>query len=377
MSEVQIELFPARGGDCILITFEAIDYRILIDGGFKGTFVHSLASRLQSLDAAGKGIDLLAVTHVDNDHIMGIIALFEALKLQKIKIEIREIWYNGYRHLFTGQKQAVSFAQEKRLADETRKIDVSKTETCKHKEIGYSQGETLAKLLADTWGKVWNRQFNGKAVCCQNKGLSVGLYEKKLFVTLLNPGPLELKALEQQWNAFRRKKCLPLINGDSALYEDCFERFLSNTDASVTNQSSIAFLLTYAGSRKKTYQLLFLGDASAERCLERLEDWKSIPFDCFKLPHHGSKNNITQETLRQMHTEYLLFSTDGRKYGHPDWEVAEAAIQAETCEKLVFNYESCHAVSRIKLEYPKAIVKTGQGGYYKIELGGSSCAVLQ
>lgn len=367
MSEVQLELFPALGGDCILISFEEIDYRILIDGGYRETFSNALASALKALKTRGKGIDLLVVTHVDNDHIMGIIGLFQALKIQEIEIEIREIWYNGYRHLFTDSKQAASPVLEKSLRDEIRKIDFDDREAQQGKEIGYSQGETLARLLAYAWKNVWNKKFGGKAACCQKESVSVELLSKQLSVTLLNPSCLELQALESQWNAFRRKKCLPLKNGDSVVYEHCFERFLTNADSSVTNQSSITFMLTYVAS-VKTYQLLFLGDASAERCLERLGDWKNIKFDCIKLPHHGSKNNITENTLSQLQAEYLLFSTDGRKFGHPDWEVVEAAIHAEHCNSLVFNYGGCHAVGRIRKEYPNIEVLAGQRGYFKLEL---------
>lgn len=367
MSEVQLELFPALGGDCILISFEEIDYRILIDGGYKETFSNALASALKALGARGKGIDLLVVTHVDNDHIMGIIGLFQALKIRKIEIEIREIWYNGYRHLFTDNKKAASPTLEKWLKDEIGKIDFDDREAQQGKEIGYSQGETLARLLAYAWENVWNKKFDGKAACCQKESVSVKLFSKQLSLTLLNPSYLELQALESQWNAFRRKKCLSLKNGNSVVYEHCFERFLTNADSSVTNQSSIAFMLTYV-ARVKTYQLLFLGDASAERCLEKVGDWKNMRFDCIKLPHHGSKNNITEDTLSQLQAEYLLFSTDGRKFGHPDWEVVEAAIHAEHCGSLVFNYGGCHAVERIKKEYPDATILTGKEGYFKLEL---------
>lgn len=367
MSEIQIELFPALSGDCILITFEEIDYRILIDGGYKETFSHSLADALKVLGANGKGIDLLVVTHVDNDHIMGIIELFQSLKTQQIKIEIREIWYNGYRHLFTRQKKAVPSVLEKRLKDEIGKIDFFDGEARQGKEIGYSQGETLAGLLADAWDNVWNGRFGGNAVFCQKESFSMELFPEHLSVTLLNPGCLELQALECRWNAFRRKKCLPLENGDSVVYEHCFERFLVNEDASVTNQSSIAFLLTYK-AKEKTYQLLFPGDASAERCLERLGDWKSINFDCIKLPHHGSKNNITEDTISNLQADYFLFSTDGRRFGHPDWKVVEAAIHAEKCSNLVFNYDRCNAAERLKEEYPDVAVLAGHRGYIKLEL---------
>lgn len=366
MGEVKIELFPAMGGDCILITFEEIDYRILIDGGYKETFFHSLAATLKELSANGKGIDLVVVTHVDNDHIMGIIGLFQKLKSQEINIEVREIWYNGYRHLFADKKKALSPAFGKKLLDEVGKIESFGMEARQGKEIGYSQGETLAKLLAEDWENIWNGKFGGKAVCCQAERGAVGLFPKRLSAALLNPGCLELQALERQWNAFRRKKCLPLENGDSAVYEHCFELYLANADSSVTNQSSIAFLLTYV-AKEKTYQLLFLGDASAKRCLERLGDWEKFKFDCIKLPHHGSKKNITEDTLSQLQAEYLLVSTDGRKFGHPDWEVIEAAIHAEHCNRLVFNY-GCNATECIREKYPDVAVLAGQGGYFKLEL---------
>ena len=190
MREVQLELFPALGGDCILISFEKIDYRILIDGGYKETFSCALVPALKELGAKGKGIDLLVVTHVDNDHIMGIIGLFQALKIQEIEIEIREIWYNGYRHLFTDSKQAVSSILERWLRDEIGKIDFGDSESQQGKEIGYSQGETLANLLAYAWENVWNKKFDGKAVCCQKESVSVELFPKQLSVMLLNPGCL-------------------------------------------------------------------------------------------------------------------------------------------------------------------------------------------
>ena len=72
-----------------------------------------MASRLRSLDAAGKVINLLVVTHVDNDHIMGIVQLFQELDRKKINIQIKEIWYNCYRHLFREKKQCVKGIQKK------------------------------------------------------------------------------------------------------------------------------------------------------------------------------------------------------------------------------------------------------------------------
>lgn len=368
MSEVIIEVFPAYGGDCILATFEDIGYRILIDGGFRDTFSKSLASRLQSLDADGKAIDLLVVTHVDNDHIMGIIELFRKLEDRKIKVTVREIWYNGYRHLYEGKKEGLFEEQEKRIVDEVGKMDMPEQEPQLGRDIGYAQGETLAKLLSQGWEKVWNTSFDGQAVSCHNKRDTFDLYPNYLSVMLLNPGLPELDALEYKWNLFRRKKYLSMKNGNSVIYEDCFERFLLCLDSSVTNQSSIAFVLKYTGGSEKEYHLLFLGDASAECCLNRLEGWEKIQFDCVKLPHHGSKHSIKEDTLKSLHVDNLIFSTNGKRYGHPNWEVAETAALADNCRRMIFNYDCCAAANRLKQEYPGKKIITGIGGYYKLEL---------
>lgn len=359
-------MFPARGGDCTLITLEDIDYRILIDGGFKETFRNSLAPRLKSLGAAGKGIDLLVVTHVDNDHIMGIIQLFRELDNQKIQIEIRQIWYNSYRHLFLGKKQRISIAKDIQVSDEVEKMKSFQGEGCMGKDIGYPQGETLAKLLSGTWEQVWNYSFEGKAVSYRSMDNIVELRPPYLSAVMLNPGNEELYALENRWNIFRCKRYLPMENGDSLMYEESFEHFLSYADSGVTNQSSIAFLLRYTDKSGKHYQLLFLGDASTGICLKRLKDWENIRFDCLKLPHHGSQKNITKDIVKLLHVNYILFSTDGRKYGHPDWDVVSAVADSEKCKKMVFNYDSCTKLKRLKQEYPEKKVIVGKNGYCKL-----------
>lgn len=357
-------MFPAFEGDCFLITFTEPDYRILVDGGIKATFGSSLEPALRKLEKAGKGIDLLVVTHVDNDHILGMIELFRALNSLKLRIEIREIWYNSYRHLFFGKKQSISEIQERIIADEVGKMEPSLPKNCMKQEIGYSQGETLAEYLESGWEKVWNQRFGGRAVGCGN-GVTE-LRHPNLTAVLLNPGEAELNGLERSWSNFRRRKYLPLKNGNSPMYEQTFERFLTYRGADITNDSSIAFMLKYADTTGKVYNLLFLGDAPAEICLNRLDGWKNIRFDCVKLPHHGSKKSIREETIRKLNADYILCSTNGRKYGHPDWEVISTVASIENCEILVFNYKNSSFSERISREYPLKKVIYGENGYCKL-----------
>ena len=100
-SEIWIEMLPANEGDCILVTIPHEDVRILIDGGTSETYTSCLRERLLQIKEEGKGIDLLVVTHIDNDHIGGIIELLKengSFAESKI-IKIQNIWHNSYRHL--------------------------------------------------------------------------------------------------------------------------------------------------------------------------------------------------------------------------------------------------------------------------------------
>lgn len=66
-----------------------------------------MKNRLIQLKNEGGAIDLLIVTHIDNDHIGGVIELLKengSNKDSKI-IEIKNIWHNSYRHLQFEKKE--------------------------------------------------------------------------------------------------------------------------------------------------------------------------------------------------------------------------------------------------------------------------------
>ena len=69
--------------------------------------------------------DLLIITHIDIDHINGII---ELLKEKKIDISFDDIWFNAYRHL-------------------PKTIE----------KFGIPEGETLSKILDDN-NYSWNKK---------------------------------------------------------------------------------------------------------------------------------------------------------------------------------------------------------------------------
>ena len=82
---VNIEVLPAREGDCIFITVETEDapFTIMIDSGVKTTYQFRdrkqrfkdgpLKVKINELREKHQKIDLLILTHVDEDHLGGIV----------------------------------------------------------------------------------------------------------------------------------------------------------------------------------------------------------------------------------------------------------------------------------------------------------------
>ena len=100
---VTIQMLPAASGDCIYLEFPDSDFRMLIDGGYAKTYQKYLKKFLLKLAAEGKRLNLIVVTHIDDDHISGIRALLKEngdSRNPKI-IEIDEIWFNSLNQCIT------------------------------------------------------------------------------------------------------------------------------------------------------------------------------------------------------------------------------------------------------------------------------------
>jgi hypothetical protein len=113
-------------------------------------------------------------------------------------------------------------------------------------------------------------------------------------------------------------------------------------DRARANGSTIAVLAEYGGR-----SCLLAGDAFAgvlTSSLERLRAARGgapLAVDAFKLPHHGSRRNVSIELLGAVDCATYLFSTDGSVFGHPDQEAVARVIRyAGPAPTLAFNYRS-------------------------------------
>lgn len=331
---MRVEMLPALHGDGLVVEYgdATRTRRMLIDGGPIGAF-ESLQSRLDALPAGDRRFELMVISHVDTDHIEGLVRLFANPK--PWPFVVKDVWFNGWRHL----EQA-------------------------HGLLGGKQGEFFSALLArrlDDGG--WNGAFKGDAVVVHDEtALPERVLAGGMKLTLLSPtlakldkmrdawrkdlgGALEPGDLEAAWVLLaRQKRYLPgqgLLGGSPELDALLAKQF--QPDSAAANGSSIAFLAEFAGK-----SCLFLADAHPDavcQSLRRLLVARQLPrltVNAVKVAHHGSKGNTSDELLALIDSPRFLFSTNGAVFGHPDREVVARVIARSVHRKpvLYFNYKT-------------------------------------
>jgi len=362
---MRIIILPALNGDCILVEFHPSHY-ILIDGGYIDTYENYLLPTLKEIAARGSELDIVVVTHIDSDHISGIIRMME-----EMPIGIREIWYNGYRHI---QSVAVTAAEKETFVH--RNI-CKEFQTEKAKPISAKQGCTLSALIAKN-GISWNSPAKGDTIMAP---MTFPLGDAIIHV--LSPNNEDIEALESFWKKRLIKDGLLKKAHSEEYWDDAYEFCLSKDmpgfhfhekkvsksydlqmlckeayepDNSASNGSSISFVLETEGKR-----LLFLGDSHAETVVASLralycEEKAPYKFDAVKLSHHGSYNNNSPELLSLIVSDKWMISTNSDKYNHPDMPTLAHIITSGVDNLLYFNYPLPVCQELLKPDYHK--------GYY-------------
>ena len=84
------------------------------------------------------------------------------------------------------------------------------------------------------------------------------------------------------------------------------------------NNSSIVSVLGFG-----EFKALLTGDIEIEGINRLVSERKIIDVNYLKMPHHGSKNNITSGLLRFSSPEMAVISVGKNSYGHPNKEVLD------------------------------------------------------
>lgn len=307
-----LEALRAKHGDSLLLHYgDADDPKlIVIDGGPSGVFKATLRPRLEELQKARGGtlpIEVLAVTHMDDDHVRGILDFARALQDDdslRSDFDVKTLWLNTFEDS-VGDGAAVTTSSAVVPAG----VGDSELEV-----VTASVGEGV-NLRSVAEGLKWklNEGFKDSLVTVpDDSGVEVDLDPLKL--TVVGPRSAEIEELRKEW----AKEVAKLAKKEKPAAE-----VAEYVDESVYNLSSIVCLAELGGKK-----MLLTGDARGDKILLGLEaagalkKGGSMEVDLLKMPHHGSSRDLTQDFFERIKAREMVISADG-EYNNPDLETLE------------------------------------------------------
>lgn len=328
---MRIELLPARLGDCLLVECLREDgrpWRMLVDGGPPDTWP-LLEARLRRLPPDDHAIDVAVITHIDSDHIGGMIPLLSS----DLAPHIGDVWFNGRTHLPGDQGKSRSIDQGESVV----------SALLGQPGPGLAPGKSAGSPLP------WNTAFGGGPIdtVSQSGTVKVSIPDGPT-ITVVSPGLTQLNSLRAKWPqvlAAAQRESRPLPGPDVLQPLDDLRALASTKtvkDTSVANGSSIAVLVEHRGA-----SAVLAGDAfgpvlaAGLTGIAKARGLRQLTVDAFKLPHHGSQANVSSALLATAPATNYLVSSNGDVFHHPDdIAVARVITDAPSPPALWFNYRN-------------------------------------
>ena len=327
-----LDVRRARKGDCLILHFGKPADRglVVIDGGPSRVYQPFLKPRLDALRAARKlpesaplPIDLLMISHIDDDHLAGVLELTgELVDAQRARsptpYKVRRLWHNTFddivgndpAHLLAavtahfGPAALTGSPNVEGLNPDAALVLASVPQGLRLRD------DAVALKLAV------NPEFDAGLVMSAKSARPVDV-GKGLTFRVVGPMKPELRDLQKVHDAFLKehagKPKTPLA---------------SFTDSSVPNLSSIVVLAECGGKR-----MLLTGDARGDKILAGLElagivkPKGTVHLDVLKMPHHGSDRNMERSFLERVTADHYVFSGNGEN-GNPERATLEMLFEA-------------------------------------------------
>ena len=370
---LMLEALRAKHGDALLLHHgtKAKPRVIVIDGGPPGVYPDALKPRLLELrteqklaDATPLDIDLLMVSHIDEDHIAGVLELMQKLRDQDgpKSWKIARVWHNAFDDIL-GNTDASIASTGGGLAPASFDDILAPEGSLVLASVG--QGRNLRKAI-DFFHLDGNDPFNG-LVQRGHAPIKIG----NLSLTVIAPDKERLTALQTDWDT----KIKPILKKEGKKAE-----VAEFVDGSVYNLSSIVVLVESDGKR-----ILLTGDGRGDHTLDGLQKAKllehgKLHVDILKCPHHGSIRNVAKEYFETITADHYVISADG-KFDNPDVATLKLISAARKDDKFTIHLTN-PLEEFVKPAIGKAVKKffdgeKAAGRKYKLDIRASTDLSVQ
>lgn len=377
----KLESIFAFEGDCLLLHFGAPNAPewILIDGGARTTWDDHLRPRLARLSqelGEPVPIRMVMISHVDSDHIKGVLDMFKVLRdahaHQICTVDL--LWHNSFDDIIDNENEELVSA----LVTPPDGLAIEESDVASIVEpASINQGRNL-RLDAEALAMEVNTPFDGLVRALGGAPQPIDQGEGLTF-KVLAPNQTRLEAFQTKWREFLVDKELAEVQAAAF------------ADGSVPNLSSIVVL-----AERDEKSMLLTGDARGDDIVNALvgadllgddssypvrEDfpegragttqWKqaikdadvtdpvsTFHVDLLKVPHHGSDRNVTAGFFRRVPADHYLISADGN-HGNPDVPTLEMIGSARGDEpySLHFSFTADQHETTQNVKFAKALKK--------------------
>ena len=378
-----IQTFQSKQGDSIFFSIENDEKRFLtmIDCG---KYTDDIREYVEV--TAEKHINLLVVTHIDNDHVDGLVEMLE----QTPDVRIDKILYNC-NQLWNGQPK-IQPTDAMRQNMQTLSTNLPSRQKNDNGKIKADKAVMLAEKIGSNiaWWDAWKKD---EYITASIKPILLDEHDKKFgkFVVLA-PTVADIERLNRNFKVEYARLTKHIlaeggnVEGQETLFE-LVERLASmkrrnygvkgpvKTGAvtnpfeenklkeafdfepqgvSDENGASIALMWEFGEKR-----VLFMGDAEPDDVADRIKavygDDK-LEVEAFKVSHHGSKHSTSKKLLNQVDSGHYFF-TGGNLTDKPSLEAIMKIVNRgdERKRTLHFNNKENKTVKELTSEQGMAV----------------------
>ena len=384
---MKLTIFQSEKGDCLLLQAKTGE-RMLCDGGMKGSMQDQVRDELTKLRKKDQPLDLVYVSHIDSDHLSGVLQLlrdeveWRVFDFQKSRSrpvtepdvprppEIKGILHNGFRDQIGINRRSLASLVTVREIENTLNAlvpalygmsdDKLMAAADDMQSVATSVPESLevAGLIApDTLGIPLNQP---PGVAKPARLLYAGRPGERFTLgsmsfTLLGPTKSELTDLRDGWNNWLRdnkERVAKLRAKLKERIEDFSTGSLAGSpfdlrdwegipDFKGVTIPNIASLMFMVEEGDKT--LLLTGDCQQEFILRGLKRTKFLKpgghlrVNVLKVQHHGSENNMDPDFAAQVSADHYVFCGNG-EHGNPDLGVLDTVFDSRADDDDPFDF---------------------------------------
>lgn len=368
---MKIRVFNAGKGDCLLLT-SSDGKNMLVDGGHVfqqfgiDHYSPNVAPFLGQMRDDGEIIDLLCVSHIDQDHIGGVLRMlndefkwrvFDFQNSEGLDVEepenprppiIDEIWHNSFHELVSQNRRAIADAIAA-AAPMSLAVGIDQVSHGHNllDDLATSMKEAAQlsrRIGADQLGIPLNATFNNKLVQSRpNQGpVDLGNFR----INVIGPTGKQLIALRKEWQAWLRsdkgKRQIRSVRDQAIIDEELLangqlnEFLLENIGPAIgerntVTEENVASIVLYVEDGDQ--DVLLTGDARDDKVIDQLIDSEISDKNGFfhvnvlKIQHHGSENNMSEGFAKRVTADHYIFCGNG-EHENPDHRAVRQIINS-------------------------------------------------